>query len=79
MRRWKLRGGVKMKRPHHALHAMRQQQHDTVLSDPLGLARGDELVDDGLSCVMKVSKLSLPEHKSIRTRHGKAKLKPCTQ
>lgn len=61
MRRWKLRGGLKMKRPHHALHAMRQQQHDAILSDPLGLAGGDELVDDALGCVMKVSKLSLPE------------------
>lgn len=51
-----------MKRPYHALHAMRQQQHNAVLSDPLGLARGDELVDDALGCVMKISKLSLPEH-----------------
>lgn len=57
---------------HHSLHAMRKQQHNAVLSDPLGLTRADELVDDALRCVMKVSKLGLPQNQCVGTGHGKA-------
>lgn len=57
---------------------MWQQQDDTVVADPFGLARTDELVNDTLGRVVKVSKLGLPEDQSIWTRHGKAKLKTCS-
>lgn len=39
---------------------MRQQQDNAILTDPFGLAGADKLIDYTLSCVMKVSKLSLP-------------------
>ena len=68
-----------MFRPHHALHAVWQQQHDAVLSDPLGLTGTDELVDDALSRVVEVSKLSLPQDQSVGTRHRKTQLKACRQ
>lgn len=57
---------------YHSLHAMWKQQHDAVLSNPLGLARTDELVDDALSGVVKVSKLGLPQNQRVRTGHGEA-------
>ena len=59
---------------HHALHAVWQQQHDAVLSDPLGLTGADELVDDALSRVVEVSELSLPQDEGVGTRHRKAQL-----
>lgn len=62
---------------HHSLHAVRKQQHYPVLSDPLGLTRADELVDDALSCVMKVSKLGLPQDQRVWTGHRKPQLKTC--
>lgn len=63
--------------PHHALQAVRQQQHDAVLSHPLGLTGTDELVDDALCCVVEVSKLSLPQDQSVRARHGETQLEAC--
>ncbi len=57
---------------YHSLHAVRKQQHDAVLSDPLGLTWADELVDDALSCVVKVSELGLPQNQRVGTGHGKA-------
>lgn len=60
---------------HHSLHPVWQQQDNTIVADPLGLAWADELVNDTLGCVVKVSKLGLPEDQSIRTGHGEAKLK----
>ena len=39
---------------------MRQQHDQTGLSDPFGLAGGDELVDDALSGVGEIAELSLP-------------------
>ncbi len=65
--------------PHHALHAVRQQQHDAVLSNPLGLTGTDELVDDALCRVVKISKLSLPQDQSIGTCHCETQLKACRQ
>ena len=54
---------------------MWQQQDYTIVADPLGLAGADELVNDTLGCVVKVSKLGLPEDEGIRTSHGKPELK----
>lgn len=61
--------------PHHALHAMRQQEHDAIVSNPLGLASTDELVDDTLGCVVEITKLSFPEDQGIGAGHGIAQLK----
>lgn len=58
---------------------MWQQQHDAVLSDPLGLTGTDELIDDALSRVVEVSELSLPQDQSVGTRHRKAQLKAWRQ
>lgn len=63
--------------PHHAFHAVRQQQHNAVLADPLGLAGADELVDDALSRVVEISKLGLPQDQSVGTGHGEAQLEAC--
>ena len=60
---------------HHSLHPMWQQQDDAVVAHPLGLTRADELVDDTLGRVVKVSKLGLPEDQSVRAGHGEAELK----
>lgn len=57
---------------YHPLHAVRKQQHDAVLSDPLGLTRADELVDDALSGVMEISELGLPQNQRVGTGHGEA-------
>ncbi len=46
----------------HALVAVRKEHDEAALAAPLGLARGDELVDDALSRVGKVTKLRLPAH-----------------
>lgn len=54
---------------------MGKQQDDAVLPYPLGLARADELVNNALGCVVKVSKLGLPEHQRIRARHSETQLK----
>ena len=53
---------------------MRQQHDQTGLSDPFGLAGGDELVDDALSGVGEVAELSLPQDKRVRVGHGVAQL-----
>ena len=45
------------------------------MSDPLSLATGDELVDDALGGVGKVTKLTLPENQGIWVGHGIAELK----
>jgi len=45
-----------------------QQENDAVLSDPLGLAAADELVNDALGRVGKVPELGLPQHQGIRVR-----------
>ena len=53
---------------------MGQQQHDAIVSHPLGLTRADELVDDALGRVVEVTKLSLPEDQGIGAGHGVAQL-----
>lgn len=61
---------------HHALHAVRQQQDDAVLADPLSLSGTDKLVDDTLGRVVEVSKLGLPQNQSVWTGHGEPQLEP---
>lgn len=64
-----------LERPsHHSVQPVWQQQDDAIVADPLGLARADELVDDALSYVMKISKLGFPEDESVGTGHGKPQL-----
>ncbi|MPC08066.1 hypothetical protein E2C01_000638 [Portunus trituberculatus] len=60
---------------HHSLHAVWEQHHQPSLPDPLGLSRGNELVNDALGCVVEVAKLSLPDDESIGIGHREAKLK----
>lgn len=63
--------------PYHALHAMGKKKYNAILPHPFGLPRADELVDDTLSCIVEVTKLSFPNHQSIGTGHSKAQLKSC--
>lgn len=58
---------------------MRKQKNDPVLPDPLGLTRADELVDDALGRVVKVSKLGLPQNQRVGAGHGKAELETCRE
>ncbi len=57
-----------------ALVAVGEEQHDAGLLAPLELARGDELVDDGLGAVDEVAELGLPEDERVGTGHGVAVL-----
>ena len=54
--------------------AVRQQQDDARLLAPLGLARGDVLVDDGLGAVDEVAELRLPERQRLGAGHRVAVL-----
>ena len=54
---------------------MWQQYNDATLANPLGLTAADELVEDALSGVSKVSELRLPDHQCIRIAYGVAELK----
>jgi hypothetical protein len=45
---------------------MRKRQDQTGALQPLGFSRGNELVDDTLSVVGKVTELSLPHNKGVR-------------
>lgn len=63
--------------PYHALHAMGKKKYNAILPHPFGLPRADELVDDTLSSIVEVAKLSFPNHQSIGTGHSKAQLKSC--
>lgn len=60
---------------HHAFHAMWQQKYNAILTNPLGLPRTDELINDALCSVVEVTKLGFPQNQGIWTCHGKAKLK----
>ncbi len=46
--------------------AVRQEQRDAGDAAPLGLARGDELVDDDLRAIHEVAELALPDHERRR-------------
>ena len=41
---------------------MRQQQHEPALISPFGFAARDELIDDHLGIVHKVTELRFPDH-----------------
>lgn len=58
---------------------MRQQQHNAIVSNPLGLTGADELVNDALGRVVEVTKLSLPEDQGVGAGHGIAQLKAYTK
>lgn len=45
--------------------AVRQEEHETVLNVPLGLSGDDELIDDDLSSIGKVTELGFPHSQSI--------------
>ena len=45
--------------------AVRQQHHEAVGAQPLGLARGDELVDDDLRAVGEIAELGFPQHQGV--------------
>ena len=46
--------------------AVRQQHHQAAGAQPLGLARGDELVDDHLRAVGEIAELRFPQHQRLR-------------
>src|ERR1700692_1447535 len=48
-----------------AFVAMRQQHHDAGEQSPLGFPSGDELIDDGLRDVYKITELSFPKNQSL--------------
>src|SRR5579863_7481637 len=48
-----------------AFVAVREEHHEAGEQIPLGLAGGDELIDDGLRDVYEVAKLSFPEDESF--------------
>lgn len=53
---------------------MRQQHNETRLPYPFGLTAGDELVNDALSGVGEVTKLSFPDHQRVRVCHRVSQL-----
>ena len=52
--------------------AVRQHHRETAGTAPLGLARGDELVDDHLGAVDEVAELGFPDHQAVGFRAGVA-------
>ena len=46
--------------------AMRQQHDQARHAQPLGLARGDELINDYLRAIGEVTKLTFPQHHRLR-------------
>ena len=51
-----------------AVVPVRQEEHQARALPPLGLARGDELVDDALRVVGEIAELRLPQHERRRSR-----------
>src|SRR3546814_1428829 len=49
--------------------AVRQQQHEAVGAQPLGLTRGDELVDHDLRAVGEIAELRFPQDQRFRIGH----------
>lgn len=54
--------------------AVRKQHNNTALSNPLGLSRSDELIDDDLRTIGKVTELRLPHDERIRVGQGISEL-----
>ena len=50
---------------HLAVIAMRQQQHEAILAQPLGLTAHQELVKDCLCSIGEIAKLRLPQHQRV--------------
>ena len=50
---------------HLAVITMRQQQHEAILAQPLGLTAHQKLVKDGLRSIGKIAKLRLPQHQRV--------------
>src|SRR3546814_17294691 len=48
---------------------VREQQHEAVGAQPLGLARGDELVDHDLRAVGEIAELRFPQDQRFRIGH----------
>jgi hypothetical protein len=61
----------------HSLETVGQQHDKARLTHPLGLSRGDELIDDALGSVVEVSKLSLPADQGVGVGHGVTQLESC--
>src|SRR5436190_22721964 len=55
-----------------AFEAVGQKQNDTAEAFPLVLRAGNELIDDGLGGIPKITELSLPENESIRIIEAEA-------
>ena len=73
--RTEIGGGLKQKtNAGRTFHAVRQEEDEARLADPLGLAGRDELVDDALGRVEKVAELRLPADERVRVRHRVAQL-----
>ena len=53
-----------------AFIAVRQQHHEAVGAQPLGLARRDELVDHDLRAVDEIAELRLPQHQRLGIGRG---------
>ena len=58
---------------------MRQQHHQAILAQPLGLSTHQKLVEDGLGAIGKVAKLRLPQDQRIGVLQGISQLKACSQ
>eukprot|EP00061_Rhincodon_typus_P006173 g26525.t1 len=65
-------------KPYHSFHAVRKQQDNPILPDPLGLAWTDELVNDALGGVVEISELGLPQDQCVGASHRKPQLETCT-
>ena len=48
-----------------SLEAVGQKHHQPAHAQPLGLARGDELVDDDLGAIGEIAELRLPQHQHV--------------
>src|SRR5206468_7626344 len=48
------------------LETVREQHDEPARAQPLGFARGDELIDDALGAISEVAELRLPQHQSLR-------------
>jgi len=58
---------------------MRQQHHQAILAQPLGLSTHQKLVEDGLGAIGKVAKLRLPQDQRVGVLQGISQLKACSQ
>ncbi len=57
------------------VETVREKQNKTIFNIPLGFTRSQELVNDDLSAVSKVTELSFPQTESVRVGLGVTILK----